>query len=299
MIEKETILHRMEEDMRLQGMADGTRENYLRCARKYLVFAEENGGELGEETIRPFLKYLIENRKLAYGTVNIHNSSIRYLFEVTLNQTLNHKRVPRLREDRGVPKILTKDELRRLFEHTSPFRNRVMLMTIYGGGLRLSEACELKIADIDSKSMRIFVRKGKGNKDRYTLLSQSNLEALREYWKVYRPKHPEGWLFLDKTGEKHINKRTPQLALDRALKRTGITKDVTTHTLRASFATHLLEEGVDIFTVRRLLGHAGLKALSRYMGVTKFEATLKSPLDSMPKKRGRKPKAISSDNAHA
>jgi len=290
MIDKESVLSRMQEDMHLRGFAESTRSNYGRYAGKFLEYA--NGrGDMSEETIRMFLRHLLDERKLTPGTVNMYNASIRFLFEVTLDQTINHKRVPRLRERKDLPEILTKEELRRIFEHTTPLRNRAVLMTVYGGGLRLSEACELKISDIDSKAMRIFVRNGKGSKDRYTLLSQANLEMLREYWKEYHPRHPEGWLFLDKIGDNHAQKRMVQVALDRALERAGITKEVTVHTLRASFATHLLEDGVDIFTVKRLLGHTGLKSLSRYMGVTKFEATLKSPLDTLPKKRGRKPKA--------
>lgn len=299
MVDRKSTLSRMEEDMRLRGFADSTRSNYRRYAEKYLAYAEENGGGLCEETIRTFLGYLLDERKLTPGTVNMYNASIRFLLEVTLDQAINHKRVPRLRERKSLPEILTKEELRRIFEHTTPLRNRAMLMTIYGGGLRVSEACELKVSDIDSKSMRIFVRNGKGSKDRYTLLSGANLEILREYWKAYRPRHPEGWLFLNKTGNAHAQKRMVQLALDRALERAGIRKDVTVHTLRASFATHLLEDGADIFTVKRLLGHTGLKSLSRYMGVTRFEAALKSPLDTLPKKRGRKPKAITPDYAHA
>lgn len=289
MLEKEDVLTRMDQDMALRGFADSTRENYRRYAEKYL---EYSGGEPSEESIRRFLSYLLEERKLTAGTVNMYNASIRFLLEVTLDMAINHKRVPRLREHRGLPEILTKEELRRIFEQTTPLRNRAMLMTIYGGGLRVSEVCALKVSDIDSTAMRIFIRDSKGRKDRYTLLSQSNLEMLREYWKAYRPRHQDGWLFLNKAKTDHAGKRMVQKSLDMALERANIQKDVTVHTLRASFATHLLEDGTDIFTVKRLLGHTGLKSLSRYMGVTKFEATLKSPLDRMPKKRGRKPKAV-------
>jgi site-specific recombinase XerD len=200
--------------------------------------------------------------------------------EVTLDKAIKHKQLPFFKVRKDLPEILTRDELRWIFVHTTPLRNRAMLMTIYGGGLRLSEVCKLKVSDIDSKSMRIFIRNGKGGKDRYTLLSQANLEVLREYWKVYRPRHDEGWLFLNRSGTGHANQRTIQEALRRVLELLQIDRDVSIHTLRASFATHLLEDGVDIFTVKRLLGHAGLTTLSRYMGVTKFEETLKSPLDT-------------------
>lgn len=297
MIQQEEMLCRMAQDMLLRGFADSTQENYLRYAGKFLTYVEDSGGKLEEETIRAYLEYLLTGRKLTPGTVTMYNASIRFLFEVTLNRGINHKQVPRLREKHDLPTILTKEELRRIFEQVSPLRNKAILMTIYGGGLRVSEACALRVSDIDSKSMRIFVSDSKGGKDRYTLLSQANLEILREYWLEYRPRHPDGWLFLNKDGTRHAQKRMVQMALERALACSGIHKDVSVHSLRASFATHLLEAGVDIFTVKRLLGHAGLKSLSRYLGVTKFESSLKSPLDSLPKKRGRKPK--SAEIAHA
>lgn len=289
MMEKEDILRQMEQDMALRGFAQSTRSNYHRNAEKYLDYSS---GKTDEKSIRTFLFHLLEDHKLTPGTVNMYNASIRFLLEVTLDVAVNHKRIPRMRERQDLPEILTKEELRRIFEHTTPLRNRVMLMTIYGGGLRVSEVCALKVKDIDSQAMRIFIRDSKGRKDRYTLLSQSNLEMLREYWKAYRPRHPEGWLFLNKAKSDHAQKRMIQVAMGRALERADIQKDVTVHTLRASFATHLLEDGVDIFTVKRLLGHTGLKSLCRYMGVTKFETSLRSPLDRMPKKRGRKPKAV-------
>lgn len=288
------MISRMEQDMRLRGFSASTQNNYRRYARKYLEYC---GGDTCEEGIRKYLIHLREEQKLSPGSVNMYNAAIRFLLEVTLDQAVNHKRVPRLREVRSLPKVLSREELRRIFECASPFRNCVILMTLYGGGLRISEVCSLKVTDIDSEQMRIFIRDGKGGKDRYTLLSQANLEALREYWRQYRPKHPEGWLFLNKDGSSHAQKRMIQMALGRALSAAGIEKEVTVHTLRASFATHLLEDGADIFTVKRLMGHSCLRSLASYMGVTKFEASLKSPLDSLPKKRARKPKTSKQSGA--
>lgn len=289
------IILRMEQDMRLRGFAASTQNNYRRYAGKYLEYC---GGDTNEEGIRAYLIHLREERKLTPGTVNMYNAAIRFLLEVTLDQAVNHKRVPRLREVRSLPMVLSREELRRIFACASPFHNRVILMTLYGGGLRISEVCSLKVTDIDSDQMRIFIRDGKGGKDRYTLLSQANLEALRDYWRQYRPKHPEGWLFLNKDGSNHAQKRMIQRALESALEKAGIQKDASVHTLRASFATHLLEDGVDIFTVKRLMGHSCLRSLASYMGITKFEASLKSPLDSLPKKRGRKPKSALQDSTH-
>ena len=136
--------------------------------------------------------------------------------------------------------------------------------------------------------MRIFVRCSKNRKDRYTLLSQVNLDILREYWKMHRPNHPDGWLFLNKDGSKNIHRRTIQGAFDAAAKRAGITKDVSTHTLRSCFATHMLEDGADIHSIMRLLGHANLRNTSIYLKLANFDPTLKSPLDSLPDKQRQK-----------
>jgi site-specific recombinase XerD len=170
-------------------------------------------------------------------------------------------------------------------------------MTLYGGGLRLSEVCNLQIRDIDSESMRIFVRYGKGGKDRYTLLSQTNLEILREYWKAYRPKHPDGWLFLNGDGSDKIHYRTVQDIFTSTTKRIGISKDVSTHTLRSCFATHLLEAGVDVSRIKQLLGHTHIQSTTFYLHLLNFDSKLKSPLDSLPKKRGRKPKKANKETS--
>jgi site-specific recombinase XerD len=136
--------------------------------------------------------------------------------------------------------------------------------------------------------MRVFVNHGKRGKDRYTLLSQANLDILREHWQACRPKHTDGWLFLchDRSGK--VNRRAVQDAFNSAAKRAGISKDVSTHTLRACFATHLLEAGADIYQIKQLLGHASIQSTTFYLRLRRFDPALKSPLDSMPKKRGCK-----------
>lgn len=299
MNQTDEILAKMEEDIRLRGYSWHTQDYYLRYARQFLMFADRQADELSDSDIREYLKYLLAQGNLAKGTVNAHNAAVRFLFEVTLNQRINFKQIPRLREKHSIPVIFTKEELRRLFEQVSPLRNKAMLMTIYGGGLRVSEVCKLRVADIDSRSMRIFVSDGKGLKDRYTLLSQANLDILRDYFREYRPSHPSGWLFLGQKGTGHANVRTVQTAFNKALLTSKIGKDATLHSLRASFATHLFEAGTDVFTVKQLLGHSDLSSISRYIAAAAFQPTLKSPLDSLPKKRGRKPKASATGAAHA
>jgi len=284
----------MAEDLKLRGLAAGTQTDYLMHARLFLDWANRPAETMDEENIRQYLNYLISDKKLCVSTVNTYNAALRFLFAVTMNRTLNYRQIPRLKQTRSLPEILTKTEVAQIFDCANSLRNKAILMTIYGAGLRISEVCNLKVRDIDSESMRIFIRCSKDGKDRYTLLSQVNLDILREYWKAYRPNHPEGWLFLTKRGTK-LNDRTARDVFDSTVIRTGITKDVTPHTLRHCFATHLLEAGTDVCRIKQLLGHTHIQSTTFYLHLLNFDASLKSPLDSMPKKRGRKPKGVSAD----
>ena len=288
----EAVLERMAQDLLLRGLAPGTQEDYLMHANLFLKWAGKSAESMGEEEIRAYLNYLITDKKLATSTVNTYNAALRFLYAVTLNRNLNYRQIPRLKEVRRLPEILSRKEVSLLFENAGSLRNKALFMTIYGAGLRVSEVSNLQIRDIDSESMRIFVRQGKNGKDRYTLLSQTNLEILREYWKAYRPKHPDGWLFLTKHGDR-LTLRGVQDAFNAAVKRAGITKDVSTHTLRHCFATHLLEAGTDVCRIKQLLGHTHIQSTTFYLHLLNFDEKLKSPLDLMPKKRGRKPKKVS------
>lgn len=184
----------------------------------------------------------------------------------------------------------------RLLENAGNVRNKAIFATIYGSGLRLGEISRLRVQDIESANMRIFVHKGKGGKDRYTLLSQSSLEILREYWKSYRPNHPNGYLFLSRDTTKPINWRTIQDAFNSTLKRADIQKNYTVHTLRHCFATHLLESGVDVCRIKQLMGHTHIQSTTFYLHLINFDGSIKSPLDNLPKKCGHKPKEVT-DNA--
>jgi len=291
----EQILARMAQDLTLRGLAASTQEDYLAHTRLFLDWAGRPAEAMDEENIRAYLHYLITAKNLTTATVNTYNAALRFLFAVTLNRNLNYRQIPRQKEVRRLPEILTQKEVVRIFENTSIFRNKAALMTIYGAGLRVSEVCNLQIRDIDSESMRIFVRQGKGGKDRYTLLSQINLDTLREYWKAYRPKHPNGWLFLNKDGSDKISYRTVQSAFNNAVQRAGISKDISTRTLRHCFATHLLEAGTDVCRIKQLLGHTHIQSTTFYLHLLNFDSKLKSPLDTIPKKRGRKPKPVNTD----
>lgn len=287
------LLSRMSEDLLLRGLAPGTQADYLMHTRLFLGWANRLAESMDEEDIRAYLNYLITQKKLCVSTVNTYNAALRFFFGVTLKRNLNYRLIPRMRQTRRLPEILTQSEVAHVFDNASSLRNKAILMTIYGAGLRVSEVCNLRVRDIDSESMRIFVRYGKNGKDRYTILSQKNLEVLREYWLAYRPKHQDGWLFLNKDGSSKMHFRTAQDAFNAAIKRAGIKKDVTTHTLRHCFATHLLEAGTDVCRIKQLLGHTHIQSTTFYLHLLNFDSKLQSPLDTMPKKRGRKPKAVS------
>lgn len=167
-----------------------------------------------------------------------------------------------------------------LFEAAGSLRNKCILMTAYGAGLRVSEVAKLRVSDIDSKKMQIFIRGGKGEKDRFAILSQVNLELLREYWKAYRP---HDWLFYPRGHkERHLGKRAIQKMLDKALTAAGIPGNVTMHTLRHSFATHLLEDGADLFCIKQLLGHSRIASTCKYLHMlSAAQMGVVSPLDKL------------------
>ncbi len=293
-MDQKQIIQKLTYDMQLRGLNKSTVKEYCQRVKLFQEYFRKPATELWEQEIREYLHYLRNDKKLSTSTVNMSNSALRFLYGVTLEQNLNYKRVPRLKEPYVLPNILSKDEVQAIFDAADNLKHKCILMTIYGSGLRLSEIAALKISDIDSKNMRIFIEQGKGKKDRYALLSQANLEILREYWKQYRPKF---WLFEGMEKGSHITKRGVQDMFKRCLKKSCVTKKATVHTLRHVFATHLLESGTSLFYIRDLLGHATIRTTARYLHVatTDLLKTI-SPLDTLQKevkpkkKRGRKPK---------
>lgn len=242
---------------------------------------------LNEHDIRNFLKHLFEEKKVVPGTVNVYNSTIRFIYEVTLERTLNFKLIPLHKIVRSLPEIMTVEEIQALFDACGDhLRDRAILMTIYGGGLRISELCNIKVSDIYASSMRILIRRGKGGKDRFTILSKSNLYILTKYWHTYKPNHPDNYLFLSRLGNP-LNPRTVQKLFHKYLDKAGIIKNVTVHTLRHDFATHLLQAGTDISRIKHLLGHANIQSTTFYLHLMDFEVELVSPLDMMDEKLGK------------
>jgi site-specific recombinase XerD len=280
---KEQILEKLKFDLESRGRSEATVKEYTEKVRLYQDHFGKPADQMGEAEILEYQHYLIMEKGLKASSANTYNSALRFVYGVTLDVALNYRKVPMLKKVRDIPILPTKDELGYLLYLTGDsLRNKAMFMTIYGAGLRISEAANLKIGDIDSEGGRIFIRSGKGSRDRYAILPKRALEALREYWAETRPKE---WLFVTKNGTKLTTKGISD-AWKKYVKRSGFTKHITVHTLRHCFATHMLNDGNNVFAIKRLLGHVRIDTTTWYLQFADSEILkLKSPLDTM-KERG-------------
>jgi len=277
---KEQVLEKLKFDVELRGLSKNTQDEYLTKAKMFQDYFDRPATELGVEDVRLYLHHLTTVKKLAPESVNSYNSGLRFLFGVTLDANLNLRQIPRHRKPRKLPDILTQKEVQALFNACDNLKDKCILMTLYGAGLRLSEVASLKVSDVHSDKMQLFIRNAKGGKDRYALLSQANLEILRAYWKAY---HPKEWLFYSRnhTG-KHITSRAVQNIFKKYVKKAKITKNVSVHTMRHSFATHLLESGTSIYHIKQLLGHSNINTTCVYLHLVKIESlNVISPLDQI------------------
>jgi integrase/recombinase XerD len=287
----EEVVRRAREEFALRGLSPYTEKEYLGALRLFLSYHDNRPLDtMGEPEIREFLLYQINNGK-ATGSVNNYNSALRFIFGAVLERNLNCRMIPRRHSYREFPAIMNKAEIVQFFSVIDNLRDKTIFETIYGAGLRVSEITHLRTQDIDSKQMRIFVYHGKGGKDRYTLLSQRNLDLLREYWKQYRPNQPGGYLFYAR-GQKYevMTTRAVQNAFNKYRGKAKLPETYTIHTLRHCFATHLLESGVEVCQIKELLGHTFIQTTAFYLHLRKLNDAITSPLDTLPKKRGRKPK---------
>jgi integrase/recombinase XerD len=268
---------RMEKDMKLRRLSPRTIATYLVWMKNVALYFRKSPAKLSDEEIRDFLYYLIEERKASQAGISQCYSALKFFFERTLQREWNHQRIPRSKQRKKLPGVLSRQEVESIFSATENLKHRAILMTIYSAGLRISEATRLKVSDIDSGRMTIRVSEGKGLKDRYTLLGERNLELLRLYYKAYRP---SGWLFPGRDPSEPIDVSSVQRVFKVCLYKAGIKKKASVHTLRHSFATHLLESGIDLYYIQRLLGHKSAGTTSVYLHVTgKDIGKIRSPID--------------------
>ena len=277
------LMQKMKEDMEMRGFSPHTKDSYERKAKDVIKYFKKPMEEVTTEELRKYLlKYLREERKLSERSVNYYNSVIRFMYEVTMDKLINKKQLPMYRNRRKIKDVLTKEELSAFFNACDNYMYKTIFMMIYGSGLRVSEAVNLRIEDIDSKKMRIFVRKGKGGKDRYTVLPKESLEMLRKYYKIKKPKHPEGYMFLNREGNPVKTERTREY-FRRYRRKAKIDEKFVVHSLRHGFATDLIERGASILEVKELMGHSNIRSTMEYIHVAKVELSVENPLDALMK----------------
>lgn len=277
-------IDKMIKDLEIRGRTPNTIKNMVWSIKNFSKFYNQPPELLGEQDIINYLDYCINQKKLCKGTVNAINSALKFFYVVTLEGSWSDLRIPRIRYDKKLPSYLTKEEIKVLLDNITYLKHKSILSTIYSSGLRVSEAVNLRISDIMSKEMKIRVRVGKRNKERYTLLSEKNLLLLREYWKKFGHKNysPEDYLFISRQTGEQLTNRGVESAMEKAVKKAGINKKATPHTLRHSFATHLMNDGVDLVTIQALMGHSNIKTTSIYLHVKDYQTlNITSPLDRM------------------
>ncbi|OIO31719.1 MAG: integrase [Nitrospirae bacterium CG1_02_44_142] len=260
-----------------------TVKGYLYYNRDFLNFIRKEPSGINDSDIKDYLLHLAEERQSATSTLNQAINALKFYYGSMLKKKFVYE-VRRPRKDKKLPIVLSKEEVAKILSSVDNIKHRAMLMLAYSAGLRVGEIVRLKIEDIDSERMLIHIKGSKGRKDRYTLLSEMALQTLRGYWRQYKP---DKWLFEGARAGRYISTRTVDKILEHACERADIKKDVSVHTLRHSFATHLLEGGTDLRYIQELLGHQSSKTTEIYTHVsTKSIGKIKSPLDTLNLKKG-------------
>jgi integrase/recombinase XerD len=273
------LRRRFIEDMQLRGLAPTTQRSYLHYVSDYAKFYNTSPEHLDLEAVRQYELYLLHEKKLSPESINLFVSSAQFLYLTTLEMPWGKECFPRVRRAHKLPVVLSPEEVSQFFESVPSLKYRAALMTCYGAGLRISEAVALKVSDIDSSRMLLRIEEGKGRKDRYVMLSQRLLAVLRCYWRAARPKD---YLFPSWRQKRHMTSTALSVACREASQNCGLAKRITAHTLRHSFATHLLENGTDTRIIQVLLGHSRIDTTARYTRVSaQVVAHTLSPLDAL------------------
>jgi len=258
------LRQRMIEDLRIRNYSQSTIDIYVLRVAKFALHFGKSPAELGLEEIRRYQFHLVQVRRSSWAVFNQTVCALRFLYGTSLKRPWSIEQIPFPRQEKKLPVVLSCQEVHRLLAAVDNLKHRTILKVLYAAGLRLSEALHLQLQDVDSQRRVLHVRHGKGAKDRYVPLSQTLLEQLREYWKVYRP---SDWLFPGQNPDSPLSLAALQSVCRDAAARAGLSKRVSPHTLRHCFATHLLEAGTDLKTIQVLLGHRSLSTTSLYLHV--------------------------------
>lgn len=275
-----SLIDRMVEDMQIRHFSPSTVAAYTCQIKSFAKFLGKELDAATAEDIRRYQVHLVQDRKLSWNSFNQSVCGLRFLYRITHPMPWAVDRIPYAKPRRRVPTVLDSQEVEALLSCTPNLKQRTILTTLYATGLRVSEVVELQIPDIDSRRMELRVNHGKGRKQRMVPISPRLLTELRDYWKEYRP---QDYLFPGTDPKSPYKKGTIQMAIKRIARRAKITKKVTPHTLRHSYATALLEAGVDVLVISRLLGHTSLMTTMIYLHVRRPHLkSTPSPLDWLP-----------------
>lgn len=274
-------IRRMAEDMQLRNFAQSTIDSYTYHVDKFCQYFGRHADQLGPEQIREFQLHLVQEKKVSWSSFNQAVCALRLLYQVTLGKDWTIKHIPFGKRPKKLPTVLSDEEACKLIDAVKYPKHRTVLLTCYAAGLRLSEATQLRVADIDGRRKQLHIRSGKGRKARYVPASPRLLEALREYWKMDRPRD---YLFPGRTADVPMHSATIQRACKMAVAYAQITKpNVAPHALRHSWATGMLEAGVDLLTISKLLGHASFVTTMVYLHIRRPHIErLPDPLDWLP-----------------
>jgi site-specific recombinase XerD len=273
-----TLRKQLIQQMQLKGYCQKTIKSYVGIIAQIASFYHTPADQISVDQIRDYILKRISADHLSKQWMNMAISAVKLLFCDVLRREWNLLDLPRPRRDTKVPVILSREEVSQIIQCKKNIKHKAILMITYSAGLRLSEVSTLKITDIDSSRMLIHLHKTKGDKERYTILSPIALDLLREYYRQYKPRE---WLF-EGYSRDHVSVRTVQHVFKAALSKSNIQKDVGIHSLRHSFATHLLEQGVALPIIQLMMGHKSLKTTSGYLHVQQYSIQgVKSPLDSL------------------
>lgn len=261
------LRQRMLDAMVQRGFAQRTQETYIQAIVRMVKYYRRDPASYTAQEVQAYLLHLVKERHLSYSTMNQAACAAQFLFQVVLGHPREHFQIVFAKAPAKQPELLAREEVARLFAACAVADKRTLLQTIYATGLRVGEACTLRVSDIDSHRDRMCVRvqSGKGGKDRYTILSPTLLELLRSH---ARRERPHVWLFTNKQGSQPMFIEMAQRAYRAACAYAGITKSGGVHTLRHCFATHLLEAGVDLYSIQKLLGHNHISTTARYLHLT-------------------------------
>ncbi len=273
------LRRRMLEDLRIRNYSPATQVNYVNHVARFARHFGRSPDRLGSEEVRAYQVHLVEERALSWSTINQAVCAIRFFYRVTLGLDWAIERIPHPKSERRLPVVLSPEEVARLLEALRNLKHRAILMTLYSGGLRASEAAGLRVSDVDSGRMLVRIEQSKGRRDRFVPLSPVLLEALREYWRAVKPRT---WLFPGPRADRPLTTRSIRRVCDRARRLAGIAKRMTPHTLRHCFATHHLEAGTDLRLIQVLLGHRSAATTARYTAVSIAHLrTAPTPLDRL------------------